>query len=173
MITVITATNRKNNLTSVFALKYVELLKLRNVEAKYLSMENLPDSFNFKTMYEYHHPDLLKLLEEVIIPAEKLVILIPEYNAGIPGVFKTFIDSIKPALLAGKQVALVGISSGRSGNIRGIDNLTNICHYLNMEVLPFKLPISKIHELMDEKRETITDEATIKSLELQIEKLLK
>jgi chromate reductase, NAD(P)H dehydrogenase (quinone) len=173
MITVITATNRKNNLSSVFAKKYAELLKIRVKDVKYLSMEDLPETFNFKTMYDYHHPDLMKLLEEFIIPAEKLVVFIPEYNAGIPGVFKTFIDSIKPALLAGKWVALVGISSGRSGNIRGIDNLTNICHYLNMEVLPFKLPISRIHELMDEKREVITDQGTIKSMELQIEKLLK
>lgn len=74
-------------------------------------------------------------------------------------------------MISGKKVALVGVSSGRSGNIRGIDHLTNIFHYLNLEVLPYKLPISRTNELVNENREII-DEGTIKAFNHQIDKLL-
>jgi chromate reductase, NAD(P)H dehydrogenase (quinone) len=171
MVTVITATNRPNNTTQLFAEKYIELLEARGVDARHLSMEALPASFGLSNIYDYHHPEFFKLLEQFIIPADTLVVLIPEYNAGIPGVFKVFLDAVKPSLLSGKRAALVGISSGRSGNIRGIDNLTNIFHYLNLDVLPYKLPISRVNELLDEKKR-IMDESTIKAMNHQIDKLL-
>jgi chromate reductase, NAD(P)H dehydrogenase (quinone) len=171
MITIISATNRPGNITRIFADKYFQLLKIKGQEVKFFSMEDLPDSFGLKNIYDYHHPELYKLVEEFIIPAEKLVIFIPEYNAGIPGVFKVFIDSVKPSIFSGKKAALVGISSGRSGNIRGIDHLTTILHYINVDVLPHKLPVSKIEEILQGKSE-LTEESTINAMNYQIDKLI-
>jgi chromate reductase, NAD(P)H dehydrogenase (quinone) len=170
MITLITATNRPGNNTRIFAEKYLELLKGRGEQALHFSMEDLPDSFGLKNIYDYHHPELYKIIEKFIIPASKLVVFIPEYNAGIPGVFKVFLDAVKPEIFSGKKAALVGISSGRSGNIRGIDNLTSIFNYINVDVLPFKLPISNVHVLLKEGQ--IQDENTINSMNYQIDKLL-
>ena len=40
---------------------------------------------------------------------------------------------------------LVGVATGRSGNLRGLDHMTNMCHYMKMNVYPLKLPLSSIH----------------------------
>ena len=172
MVTIISGTNRPGNSTKIFADKYFELIKERGVEVQLFSLEELPDDFGLKNIYDYHHAGFYNLVKKYIIPADKLLVLIPEYNSSIPGVFKVFIDAVKPELFAGKIAALVGISSGRSGNIRGIDQLTSIFHYLNMEVLPYKLPISRIEELLNEKRELL-DEPTLRTIRYQIDKLLK
>ncbi|MDQ3191584.1 MAG: NAD(P)H-dependent oxidoreductase [Bacteroidota bacterium] len=172
MITIISATNRPGNSTKIFAEKFFQLLMEKGVEAQLFSLEQIPDDFNLKNIYDYHHPGIYQLVEKYIIPAQKIIVLAPEYNGGIPGVLKVFIDAVQPSIFAGKTAALVGISSGRSGNIRGIDQLTSIFHYINMNVLPFKLPISRIEELLNEKREMV-DEFTIKAMNLLIEKLIE
>jgi chromate reductase, NAD(P)H dehydrogenase (quinone) len=172
MVTIISATNRPGNRTQIFAEKYFELVKEQGEEAKLFTLEMLPDSFTLKNIYDYHHPDLYKIIEEYIIPADKLIVLIPEYNAGIPGVFKVFIDAVRPDIMAGKKAALAGVSSGRSGNLRGIDQLTSIFHYIHMDVLPFKVPLSRIDEILDDNRQ-IKDQLTIETMKLQVAKLLQ
>ena len=172
MITVISATNRPDNHTVRFAQKYLELLKKRGVESQLFNLEELPDSFGLKSIYSYHHPELQLLIDKYLIPADKLVVVVPEYNGGIPGVFKVFIDAVKPELFQSKKVALVGISSGRSGNLRGLDQLTNIFNYLNSEVFSYKVPVSNVLTLFSDNG-TINDEVTIKALDFQIEKFLK
>ncbi|HET6244375.1 MAG: NAD(P)H-dependent oxidoreductase [Bacteroidetes bacterium] len=172
MITIISATNRPGNSTKIFADKFFQLIKQRGVEAQMFSLEEIPDDFGLKNIYDYNHPGLSRLVEKYIIPANKLLVVVPEYNAGIPGVLKVFIDAVKPEFFAGKTAALVGISSGRSGNIRGIDQLTNIFHYINMQVLPYKLPISRIEELLNEKRELV-DEFTIKGMKQLLDQFLE
>jgi len=172
MITIISATNRPNNLTMIFAKKYFQLLKNREIEVQLFSLEEMSANFNLKNIYDYHHPEIIKLITKYISPADKIVFVVPEYNSGIPGVFKVFIDAVKPVFWENKKIAMVGVSSGKSGNLRGIDTMTNMFHYLKSEVLPFKVPISQIHTIIDKDR-NIIDEGTIKTIELQIEKFLK
>lgn len=172
MITIISATNRPGNSTKIFAEKFLQLMTERGVEAQLFSLEEIPDDFGLKNIYDYHHAGLYNLVQKYILPANKLVVLVPEYNGGIPGVFKVFIDAVKPDLFAGKTAALVGVSSGRSGNIRGIDQLTSIFHYINMHVLPYKLPISSIEALLNEKKELV-DEFTIRAMNHLADKLLE
>lgn len=172
MITVISATNRPHNNTIRFAKKYLELLKYRRVESQLFSLDEIPDSFTLKDIYSYYHPGLQLLINKHILSADKLVVVVPEYNGGIPGVLKVFIDAVKPELFQDKKVALVGISSGRSGNLRGLDQLTNIFNYLNSEVLSYKVPVSNALSLFNDSG-AIIDEGTINAFELQIEKFLK
>jgi chromate reductase, NAD(P)H dehydrogenase (quinone) len=172
MVTVISATNRVGNKTKFFAEKYLNILQSKGEEALLFSLEDLPEDFNFNHIYDYHHPSLFKIIKKFIIPAQKLIFVAPEYNGGIPGILKVFIDSIQPDLMNGKIAALAGVATGRSGNLRGIDHLTTIFHYLHMDVLPFKVPISKIHEVLD-KEGNITDKPTLDTMEIQVERLLK
>lgn len=172
MITVISATNRPNNNTIRFAKKYLELLKYRKVESQLFSLGEISGSFTLNDIYSYHHPGLQLLINKYLLPVDKLVVVVPEYNGGIPGVLKVFIDAVKPELFQNKKVALVGISSGRSGNLRGLDQLTNIFNYLNSEVLSYKVPVSNALSLFNDSG-AIIDESTINAFELQIEKFLK
>ena len=49
----------------------------------------------------------------------------------------------------GKKVALIGVSAGRAGNLRGMEHLTGFLNYLGMIVYPDKLPISNIEQQLE------------------------
>ena len=77
---------------------------------------------------------------------EKFIFICPEYNGSIPGVLKSFIDCTNYKLYKSKKISLVGLSSGRAGNLRGLDHLTSILHHLGSEVFSLKPIFSNIHE---------------------------
>ncbi len=108
-----------------------------------LSLETLP-VWN-------RNEELLTVEQKLLIPSEKFVFIMPEYNGSFPGVLKMMIDNsdIKKCWWH-KKAAIIGIADGRGGNLRGIDHFTGILHYLKMNVLYNKLPISKIREEMSE-----------------------
>jgi NAD(P)H-dependent FMN reductase len=93
---------------------------------------------------------------------------VPEYNGSFPGSVKLFIDACTVREYSrnfkDKKAALVGIASGRAGNLRGMDHLTGVLNYLGMTVMPDKLPISSIFKLKNGNGE-VTDEDTLKIME--------
>jgi NAD(P)H-dependent FMN reductase len=170
MITIICGTNRKNSRTSIFAYTYYNILKNKGIESRILSMEDYPADLSVHDIYKYNHPEINNIVEKYIKPAEKLVFIVPEYNGGVPGILKLFIDSVDPKVFTGKKAGLVGVATGRSGNLRGLDHLAAMLNYLQTEVMAFKLPVSRIDTLMEDGK--IHDEATLKSMELHAERLL-
>ena len=66
-------------------------------------------------------PAVVTALKDRIAGADGLLLVTPEYNSGIPGVFKNAIDWLsRPAtdiarVFGGKQVALMGATPGRAG----------------------------------------------------------
>ena len=167
MITIISATNRPNSNTLKIAQNYAQLMEKQGVEYKLFSLERLPHDFIATDLYNNRSENFQQLLNEYIIPARKFVFIVPEYNGSFPGVLKTFIDAVHPDINRGKKVALAGVSSGRAGNLRGLDHLTGILHYLGMHILPNKQPISSILTLLDESG-NIKDEHTLKVIEKQV-----
>lgn len=152
MVSVICGTNRPSNVTRVFAERYFKLLVDKQVDARYFSLEQLPKQFIFdNAIFGVDNFLLDDQVKRHIEDADKIVLISPEYNGSFPGVLKAFIDSFHPKKIEGKKAALVGIASGRAGNLRGMDHLTNILHYLKVNVMPNKLPISRIYELLNEE----------------------
>ncbi len=172
MITIISGTNRPDSNTLKIAQNYVMLMQKHNVEPKLLSLENLPQNIAFTDLYGHRSADFDKIIAEYIAPAQKFVFISPEYNGSFPGILKVFLDAIHPDLNRHKKAALIGISTGRAGNLRGMDHLTSILHYLGLHVHPMKQPISNVLHLMDEHG-ILKDAYTIKILEKQIEEFLQ
>ena len=172
MITIISATNRPNSYSLKIAKNYAQLMEKQGVESKLFSLESLPVDFTATDLYNKRSENFQQLLNEYIVPVNKFVFIVPEYNGSFPGILKTFIDSIHPDINRGKKVALVGVSSGRAGNLRGLDHLTGILHYLGLHILPNKQPISSVLTLLNENG-TLKDENTIKALEKQIGEFVK
>jgi|SRR3954470_585120 len=172
MTTIISATNRPNSNTSKIASAYAQLMEKQGVAAKVFSLEQLSPDMHFIDLYGKHSEKFQQLLQEYIIPAEKFVFIVPEYNGSFPGILKLFIDAIHPDVNRGKKAALVGVSSGRAGNLRGLDHLTSVLHYLGIYVHPNKLPISSVLSVLNEQGK-LTDEMTVKVLEKQIGEFLK
>ncbi|MBK9013057.1 MAG: NAD(P)H-dependent oxidoreductase [Saprospiraceae bacterium] len=178
MITVISGTNRLNSEALHFANYYFNLLSAKSDEpVKLLALENIPHDWFHPDMYEKgaQSPSLAALQDEYILPAKKFVFVIPEYNGGLPGVLKLFLDACSireyKASFFGKKAALVGVASGRAGNLRGIEHLIGILHHVGTVVLPKILPISSIEKLLDENG-TITDIGTLKAIEKQADAFL-
>lgn len=173
MITVVNGTNRAGNLTSIFSLYAENLLKTKSKEEiQLINLENLPRDFVFHNeVYGKPAPGFKNIVENKIAPADKFLWLSPEYNGGFPGVSKAFIDSVLPARFKGKKIAFIGVSAGRTGNARGMDQLTAVCHYLGMEVMPFKPALNNINSLLSSGE--LTDEKTINLLDSFIDDFVK
>lgn len=172
MITIISATNRPESNTLKIAKKYAQLMEKQGVESKLFSLERLPRDFIFTDLYSKRSENFQQLLDEFIIPAQKIIFVVPEYNGSFPGILKAFLDGIHPDINRGKKAALVGVASGRAGNLRGLDHLTGVLHYLGIHILPNKLPISSVLTLLDANGE-LKDENTIKVIQRQIDDFLK
>ncbi len=167
MITVICGTHRPKNVTQKIVDKYCELLRDSGVETQLFQLAELPADFVVSDSFGERNPSTQEIIETKLKPADKLVIISPEYNGSYPGVLKAFFDGVPPRIWKGKKVALVGVAAGRAGNLRGMDHLTHVLHYLRMEVFSMKVPISKVDDLLDADGK-LSDEETIKLLTKQV-----
>ncbi len=174
MITVISGTNRKNSGCLLFAKHYyTRLAALGGEEVKLLALENIAHDWFHPEMYKkgFQSESLVALQDEYIVPASKFVFVISEYNGGVPGALKLFIDACSVRSYSesfnNKKAALTGVASGRAGNLRGMDHFSAVLNHLGITVMPNKLPISKINELTDTKGQ-LKDVDTIKTIDNQI-----
>ncbi len=71
-----------------------------------------------------------------------------------------------------KKAMLVGLSDGRAGNLRGLEHMTAILHYLKVNVLYNKLLLSKVNDEID-KDGLLLKPATQKLVHEQIEEFLR
>ena len=171
MITVISGTNRKNSLCKTFAQKFAEIFRAQTrEEVQLLLLEEIPHDWLHPEMYKEsgQSPSIASLQDQYLLPANKFVFVMPEYNGSYPGILKLFLDACsvrayKPTF-KGKKAALIGVSTGRAGNLRGIDHLTGVLMHVGTAVMPAILPLSRIKELLDAEGQ-VADPVTIKDME--------
>lgn len=143
MTTIIAGTDRKDSMTLRVAQYYRALLLQKGVDpVELLSLEGIG--------VETRSPHFLDVEERILIPTERFVLVMPEYNGSFPGILKLLIDhsDIKKVWWH-KKAMLVGLADGRAGNLRGLDHMTNILNYLKVQVFWNKVPISRIGEEVD------------------------
>jgi|SRR5690606_6406221 len=172
MITIISGTNRVNSNTLKLSRYYQKQFIKLGEDSTIFTLEDLPPNLIVSDLYGARSEAFEKILDH-INASDKFVFVVPEYNGSFPGVLKTFLDACKyPDSFHGKKVALVGLSSGKYGNIRGIEHLTGVCHYMHMHILPLKIHIPHIREEMD-VNENLFKEDTVKFTQMQIEAFIK
>lgn len=136
-----------------------------HIEAQILDLQKLPNDFVFRNdVFGNPDPGFSAIVDQFVSTADRFVFVVPEYNGSFPGVCKAFIDAIWPEQFRGKKAALIGLSSGRAGNLRGLDHLTGILHYLNVAVVPSRVNIMHIERMMDEEGR-LGDEKTLQQLQ--------
>lgn len=172
MVTIIASTNRPGSSTLKLAHYYQKRLAQKGLETNLLSLTQLPDNLIKTDLYGKRSPEFEKI-QQLITDTEKFLFVIPEYNGSFPGVLKVFIDACSfPQSFYEKKVALVGLSSGKYGNIRGIDHFTGVCHYVHLNVMPLKIHISNINKEFDEKGNLILED-TLRFTEEQMDKFIR
>lgn len=171
MTTIISSTNREPSNTLKLVNYYHRQLSAKGYESEILSLTELPDDFTGTDLYGKRSM-AFQSIQDRITATSKFMFIIPEYNGGFPGILKTFIDACKfPESFYGKKVALVGLSSGKYGNVRGIEHFTGICHYINMHVMPMRLHIPAIDKEFDAQGELFKED-TIQFVNQQIEQFI-
>ena len=119
------------------------------------------------------NPEFSSIETNLLVPAKKFIFIIPEYNGTFPGVLKAMIDiSDVKKVWWWKKALLTGISTGRAGNLRGMDHLSDSLQHMKMIVHHNKLPISVIDKVMDEKG-VFHNEATLKAINKQLDEFIK
>jgi NAD(P)H-dependent FMN reductase len=170
MLTIVSASNRKENQTSIFAKACEAILMEKEIDVNYFSLDEIPVETSLTDVYKYGESSFTKISERIIQPADKFIFVIPEYNGSFPGILKLFIDGILPKDFNGKKACMIGISSGFAGNIRGMDHFCDVLNYIDVNVMPKKLSISRIDTFLDNG--ALTDEATKESIEVYLNKFL-
>jgi chromate reductase len=151
MITIVSGTNRPNSNTLKVAEYYLRTIQGKGQEARIFDLKNLPPAIIQTDLYGLRSDAFLPI-QRMVTDTSKFLFIIPEYNGSFPGVLKTFIDACDfPESFYNKKAALTGISSGKYGNIRGIDHFSGICSYLHLNVLPLRLHIPVIKTEFDEQ----------------------
>ncbi len=93
-----------------------------SVELQVTGVHGIP-LFNADEESAHGLPEAVVALKEQIAASDALILATPEYNNGIPGVFKNAIDWLSrpgsdiPRVFGGKPVALMGASPGGFGTI--------------------------------------------------------
>ncbi len=136
-------------------------------------MRDMPPEVLLSDPYEEESlPSVLQSIQDrLMVPAEKFIWISPEYNGSFPGVLKLFIDALSvrnyEGTFPGKKSALIGVTTGRSGNIRGLDHLAGILIHMKSVIYPWLLPISMVSNLVDTEGRIIHD-PTMKTLDSHI-----
>ena len=112
-------------------------------------------------------PAAVQELKKALIAADGILLSTPEYNNGLPGVFKNAIDWLSrpvadiPRIFGGKRIAVIGASPGGFGTILAQDAWLSVLRMLGTE--PWfggRLIASHAGELFDEQG-ALVDESFI------------
>lgn len=99
------------------------------------------------------HPYISDIQDNILLPSRLWVIISPEYNGSYPGILKLLIDALSirryKETFSGKKAVLIGVATGRAGNFRVHGTPDRFAHYLNILVMPNKLPISSVDQYID------------------------
>lgn len=171
-ITIISATNRPDSNTEKIANYYESALKSKGIETEIFNLKKLPESVLHSDLYGKRSADFQAIIDKYIEKQTKFIFIAPEYNGSFAGVLKVFLDAIPPRTWMDNKACLVGIATGRAGNLRGMEHLTNILNYLKVNVYHNKLPISRVDTLLDTQGNLIDDD-TKKVIDLQLDGFLK
>lgn len=172
MTTIIASTNRPGSSTLKLAQYYQKTLANKGLDTRILSLMDLPDNLIKTDLFGKRSAEF-ENIQQMVTDTEKFLFIIPEYNGSFPGVLKVFIDACSfPQSFYDKKAALVGLSSGKYGNIRGIDHFTGVCHYLHLNVMPLKIHISAIRQEMNDQGDLVAED-TLRFTDEQMDKFIK
>jgi len=164
MITIISGTNRQASVSKKVALEYNRILADKLFESRILSLDEVDMS--------ERNEEFLDIEKRLLIPAEKFIIISPEYNGSYPGILKLMIDNTDvPKVWWHKKVLLTGVSTGRAGNLRGMEHLTGSLLHMKMLVHPNRLPISVVDKLLDSHNQ-FNDLRTLAAINTQLDEFM-
>ncbi|HXT10527.1 MAG TPA: NADPH-dependent FMN reductase [Candidatus Angelobacter sp.] len=150
MITLLIGTNRPGNNSRKIARQVEEVYAELNVPIRVMDLADLPTEIFAPSSYA-EKPKSFQPFAEGILQSSGVHVISPEYNGGIPGVLKYFIDMLKfPESFERRPVCFTGVAAGIWGALRPIEQLQAIFGYRNAFIYPERVFLAQIHGLLDE-----------------------
>ena len=149
MITLIVGTNRPGSNSRKVAAHVEEIYAELKVPLRVLDLAQLPPEIFSPASYA-EKPRAFQPFAEAVLNSAGLHVVSPEYNGGIPGVLKYFIDMLKfPESLVNRPVCFVGLAAGMWGALRPVEQLQAIFGYRNAFIYPNRVFLPAINDLLD------------------------
>ncbi|MBP0725283.1 NAD(P)H-dependent oxidoreductase [Bacillus sp. RG28] len=164
---------RKNSYNRIIAQALIDMddfIKFRWIEIKDLPLFN-------EDLELGGDPVTVSSFKSEIQDVDGIIIVSPEYNAGIPGVLKNALDwasrPSKDSALNRKPVGLIGATPGGLGTAFSQLQTRQILEAMQVHVLPFqKVLISQVHEKIDFDQKVLTDEKTKRYLQRYLQQFI-
>lgn len=151
MLTLIVGTNRPDSNTRKVARQIEEIYATLKVPLHVLDLTQLPPEIFSASSYS-EKPKSFHPFADAVLKSAGLHVVTPEYNGGIPGVLKYFIDMLKfPESFERRPVCFTGLSAGIWGAIRPVEQLQAIFGYRNAYLYPDRVFLPGINNQLDEQ----------------------
>ena len=146
MILIISGTNRPGSSAMKIARVLDQHYAQCNVPHELFSLTELPPQWFDPANYA-SKPPAVQTVQQRILDAGGLHLVVPEYNGSFPGVLKYFIDMLKfPESFDRKPVAFVGEANGAWGALRAVEHLQQIFGYRNAHIFPERVFIPGVKD---------------------------
>jgi len=150
VITLIVGTNRPDSNTRKVATHVEKIYADLKVPLQVVDLAKLPPEIFSPASYA-EKPKAFGPFAEAILNAAGLHVVTPEYNGGMPGVLKYFIDMLKfPESFVHRPVCFVGLAAGMWGALRPVEQLQQIFGYRNAYLYPNRVFLPDIGGLLDD-----------------------
>jgi chromate reductase, NAD(P)H dehydrogenase (quinone) len=150
MIAIISGTNRPDSNSRKVAGQIEEIYAGLDVETKMLDLARLPAEIFDPASYA-EKPAGFKDFSQTVLDADGLVVVTPEYNGGMPGVLKYFIDMLEfPESFENRPVCFVGLAAGMWGALRPVEQLQSIFGYRNAHIFPGRVFVPGVFNVIGE-----------------------
>ena len=148
MITIIIGTNRPGSNTRKIAAHIEEIYRELKAPLRVLDLAQLPPEIFAASSYA-EKPRSFQPFADAVLQSSGLHVVSPEYNGGIPGVLKYFIDMLKfPESFEHRPVCFTGLAAGIWGALRPVEQLQAIFGYRNAYIYPERVFLPQINNLL-------------------------
>lgn len=166
MISILIGTNRPGSNTAKVAKNILALYKELGVETQTIDLGDLPSAIFSPDSYG-EKPAEFSAFTDKVLNASGLVVVTPEYNGGMPGVLKYFIDMLPfPESFERRPVCFVGLAAGQWGALRPVEQLQAIFGYRNAHIFPERVFIPGVGSALKDDG-TFVDEKLLGRLKKQ------
>ncbi|HCH66086.1 MAG: flavoprotein [Deltaproteobacteria bacterium] len=157
-LTVVAGTNRIGSRTLRVAHRLLErYASIEGVSASLLDLQDLPLELAAPSAYD-EKPPAFKVFADAVLASDGLHVVSPEYNGGMPGILKLFIDHLPfPESFEQRPVAFTGVAAGRFGALRPVEQLQGVFGYRNAHIYPERVFIAGAARLLNDQGEPVDD----------------
>jgi chromate reductase, NAD(P)H dehydrogenase (quinone) len=168
MIVLIVGTNRPGSNSRKVAAQVEAFYQELKTPLRVLDLAQLPPEIFSSSSYG-EKPKSFQPFTDAVLQSFGLHVVTPEYNGGIPGVLKYFIDMLKfPESFERRPVCFTGLAAGVWGALRPVEQLQAIFGYRNAYIYPERVFMPQIYNLLDDNGR-IKDAELVGRLKKQVE----